>query len=64
MGMENERMMGEKPLTDEKENLPDLNCFEESHAVSEYMKDVECEICMYTDHCDGWRYAPFCMANI
>lgn len=56
--------MGENPFVDEKENLPDQNCLEENHEVSEFMRDIECEICMYTDHCDGWRYAPFCMAKV
>lgn len=54
--------MGEKSLSDER-NLPDLNFSKANHVAREHMNDVECEICMYTDHCDGWRYAPFCMAK-
>lgn len=28
----------------------------------EMLRDELCSgVCLFSDHCDGWRYAPYCM---
>lgn len=29
-----------------------------------FMLELKCETCMYSEHCDGWEYAPFCIAEL
>lgn len=33
-----------------------------SDEIKATMRDILCDsACAFSDHCDGWRYAPYCM---
>lgn len=41
--------------------LPPINA--KQTLPAEALRDLECELCLFTDHCDHWEYSPFCMKD-
>ena len=37
---------------------------EKNNVDDALMRDLKCETCIYSEQCDGWEYAPFCMAEL
>lgn len=29
-----------------------------------FRNELKCETCLFSEHCDGWEYTPFCMAEL
>lgn len=54
-------------FTSVRQSINDLLRKSADFGITDYekfLKSVKCETCLYADHCDGYEYAPYCLAEI
>ena len=44
------------------ECIDDIEKCQIENAAEELLEQVKCENCLYASQCDGYEYAPYCMA--
>lgn len=47
---------------EQNENVEHIET-DQNYADNELMWALKCELCIYLNQCDGWEYAPFCLAE-